>query len=149
MHIVRWQENKFLYVIIKGIPNGFPYRMLWRKHAGCCEAFEKRKKKQRKNTRASAVDECFIALDRTQIDSLWESIHTRLDRSQFALRKFSHSFRSISVCFEKVFTLVYIDLSLLWESVHTCLDLSQFTLRKCSHWFRSISVCFEKVFTLV
>ena len=37
---------------------------------------------------------------------LWESVHTRLDRSQFALRKCSHSFRSISVCFEKVFTLI-------------------------------------------
>ena len=56
---------------------------------------------------------------------------------------------SISVCFEKVFTLVQIDLSSLRESVHTCLDRSQFTLRKCSHSFRSISVHFEKVFTLV
>ena len=31
---------------------------------------------------------------------------TRANRSQFTLRKYSHSFRSISVCFEKVFTLV-------------------------------------------
>ena len=47
-------------------------------------------------------------LARSQFDpgSLWESVHTRLDRSQFALRKCSHSFRSISVRFEKVFTLV-------------------------------------------
>ena len=34
------------------------------------------------------------------------NVHTRLDRSQFALRKCSHSFRSISVRFEKVFTPV-------------------------------------------
>ena len=32
------------------------------------------------------------------LTSLWESVHARLDRSQFALRKCSHSFRSISVC---------------------------------------------------
>ena len=34
------------------------------------------------------------------------AIRSVSDRSQFALRKCSHSFRSISVCFEKVFTLV-------------------------------------------
>ena len=33
------------------------------------------------------------------------------DQSQFALRICSQSFRSISVCFEKVFTLVYINLT--------------------------------------
>ena len=39
--------------------------------------------------------------------SLWESVQTRLDQfSQFSLRKCSDSFRSISVLFEKVFTLV-------------------------------------------
>ena len=38
--------------------------------------------------------------------SLWKSVHACLDRSQFALRKCSRSFRSISVRFEKVFTLV-------------------------------------------
>ena len=36
----------------------------------------------------------------------WKPVHTRLDRSPFALRKCLHSFRSISVCIEKVFTLV-------------------------------------------
>ena len=38
-----------------------------------------------------------INQSQSDLSSLWESVHTRLDWSQFALRKCSHLFRSISV----------------------------------------------------
>ena len=87
--------------------------------------------------------------DRGRPGSLWESIHTRLDRSQtcldrtrFSLRKCSHSFRSISDSFRSISDL-FRSISDLFRSIS---DRTRFSLRKCSHSFRSISDSFKSQF---